>query len=69
MALRVQRGARRVRRRAPAWSFKLPDGASVGSAQSTVHCLVQGNESFGNFTAGILVNGGVLVDNNVDPCN
>lgn len=54
--------------RVPAWSFKLPDGSSVGSAQPTVHCLVQGNESFGNITAGILAIDGAhdsqIVDNN-----
>jgi nitrous oxidase accessory protein NosD len=115
----------------PAWSFKLPDGTLSGTAQSTVQCLAQGNETFGNFADGIIsidgahdsrivdnnshdngaydvelsgdsfrfgfltpscfdctftagsypnvrvkncgnnntVNGGILVDNNVDPCN
>jgi nitrous oxidase accessory protein NosD len=52
----------------PAWSFKLPDGSLSGTAQSTVHGLAQGNETFGNFADGILAIDGAhdsrIVDNN-----
>jgi len=52
----------------PAWSFKLPDGTYSGTAQSTVHCLAQGNETFGNFADGIIAIDGAhdsrIVDNN-----
>ena len=54
--------------RVPAWSFELPDGQYTGSEQSTVHCLGQGNETFGNFADGIIVIDGAhdsrVVDNN-----
>ena len=54
--------------RVPAWSFELPDGSYAGSAQSTTRCLAQGNETFNNFAAGILVIDGAhdskIVDNN-----
>jgi nitrous oxidase accessory protein NosD len=52
----------------PAWSFELPDGSYAGSAQSTTRCLAQGNETFNNFAAGILVidgaNNSRVVENN-----
>jgi nitrous oxidase accessory protein NosD len=52
----------------PAWSFELPDETYAGSAQSTTHCLAQGNETFGNFADGIIVIDGAhdsrVVDNN-----
>jgi parallel beta-helix repeat protein len=52
----------------PAWSFELPDGQYTGSAQSTVRCLVQGNETSGNFADGIISIDGAhdskIVDNN-----
>lgn len=54
--------------RVPAWSFELPDGTYSGSAQSTTHCLVQGNETSGNFADGIISIDGAhdsrIVDNN-----
>ena len=52
----------------PAWSLELPDGTYTGSSQSTVRCLVQGNEAFGNFADGIIAIDGAhdsrIVDNN-----
>jgi nitrous oxidase accessory protein NosD len=52
----------------PAWSFELPDGTYTGSAQSTTRCLVQGNETSGNFADGIISIDGAhdskIVDNN-----
>jgi nitrous oxidase accessory protein NosD len=54
--------------RVPAWSFELPDGTYSGSAQSTTRCLVQGNETSGNFADGIISIDGAhdsrIVDNN-----
>ena len=52
----------------PAWSFELPDDTYSGTAQSTVHCLAQGNETFDNFADGIIAIDGAhdsrIVDNN-----
>jgi hypothetical protein len=52
----------------PGNSFQLPDGTLNPVAISTVHCLGQGNETFGNFADGIIAIDGAhdsrIVDNN-----
>jgi nitrous oxidase accessory protein NosD len=52
----------------PANSFLLPSGSFAGPTWSTYQCTTQGNETFGNFTAGILAIDGAhdsrIVDNN-----
>jgi nitrous oxidase accessory protein NosD len=52
----------------PANTFLLPSGIFAGPTWSTSKCLTQGNETFGNFTAGILAIDGAhdsrIVENN-----